>query len=362
MMRPGDWAEFILGFVLVCLSPHRCALAQSSGEFNHTGEFNRAMEEFRAGEYASTAVLFAQVEAASPGETDAALYRVKALVHLQDFSGAERSLRSYLARHASSSDALYLLGFVLNRESRAADSLAVYTQAAAIARPGSDDLKIVGLDYVLLNDYADAIRWLEKSVEFNPANKDAWYYLGRADYTKGRLEDARKAFLKVLALDPHDARAENNLGLIFESNGQPDAAMDAYRTAIAWQEQNPHPGDNDPAKDREKDKDQEQPYVNLGNLLVEQGRAQEALAPLEKAVALAPGNAYCHMTLGVYYRKAGQMDSARRELERATELDPDNAATHYQLGRLYKDIHALDLAKAEFDRTEEIKSRNARAR
>jgi Tfp pilus assembly protein PilF len=173
------------------------------------------------------------------------------------------------------------------------------------------------------------------------------YYLGRAYYTRGRLAEARKAFLAVLDLDPRNAKAENNLGLIFESSGQPVAAIEAYGKAITWQEPAPHAS--------------EQPYVNLGNLLLERGRPMDATAPLEKAVTLAPNNAFCHMSLGVYYRKVGQMNSARRELERATQLDPGNAVAHYQLGRLYKDIHELDLAKVEFERTAEIKSGAAEA-
>ena len=309
------------------------------------GAFDRGMAEFRAGDYSSAVALFADAETASPGATDALLYQAKSLVHLQDFSGAERALRGHLASHPDSSDALFMLGFVLNRQNRPAESLASYTKAAAIAHPVADDLKIVGLDYVLLDDYSDAIKWLEKAVALDGTNKDAWYYLGRSYYTNARLDEARTAFLAVLDVDSKDARAENNLGLIFESSGQPTAAIEAYRKAIAWQEQSPHPS--------------EQPYVNLGNLLMEQGRAAEAIMPLEKAVALAPGNAFCHMTLGVYYRKVGRLDPARRELERATQLDPENAVAHYQLGRLYTEIHALDKAKAEFDRTAELKSREA---
>ena len=111
-----------------------------------------------------------------------------------------------------------MLGFVLNRQNRPAESLASYTKAAAITRPKADELKIVGLDYVLLDDYADAIKWLEKAVTLDGANKDAWYYLGRAYYTKSRLIEARKAFLRVLDLDSRDSKAENNLGLIFRSS------------------------------------------------------------------------------------------------------------------------------------------------
>jgi tetratricopeptide (TPR) repeat protein len=330
---------FLLPLVMVLFLGGLRGSAQSSGAFD------RGMAEFRAGNYSSAAVLFADAETASPGATDALLYQAKSLVHIQDFAGAERGLRGYVASHPDSSDALYMLGFVLNRQNRPAESLVSYTKAAAIARPMADDLKIVGLDYALLDDYTDAIKWLEKAVALDGHNKDAWYYLGRAYYTKSRLIEARNAFLTVLDLDPRDAKAENNLGLIFESSGQPDAATEAYRKAITWQEQSLHPS--------------EQPYVNLGNLLMEQDRAAEAVGPLEKAVALAPDNAFCHMTLGVYYRKTGQLEPARRELERATQLDPENAVAHYQLGRLYKDIHAPDLARVEFERTAELKGRAA---
>jgi tetratricopeptide (TPR) repeat protein len=311
------------------------------------GDFDRGLSEFRASNYAKAAKLFASAESSSPGTTDALLYEAKSLIHLPDLSGAEKTLRSYLGSHRDSSDALYLLGLVLNQQNRPVESLEIYTRAAALIRPTADDLKIVGLDYVLLDDYPDAIKWLEKAVRFDPTNADAWYYLGRAYYTKSRLIEAQKAFQKVLELNFHDARAENNLGLILESDAKPDAAIEDYRKAIAWQEQSPRPS--------------EQPYVNLGNLLMEQGRTEEAIGPLEKAVALAPDNAFCRLKLGIVYLRAQQLEGAQRELEKATQLEPDNAAAHYQLGKLYKAIHAPDRAKAEFERTAELQSRAASA-
>ena len=333
----GPRAQILVGMVWIA------CVCQSSAQ--STSDFDRALAELRAGNYAQAAAMFAKVDTAAPGSTDALLYRAKALVHLEDFGGADQALRSYLQAHQNSSDALYMLGFVLNRENRPADSLEIYTQAAAITPPASDDLKIVGLDYVLLNDYADAINWLEKAVAFDSKNKDAWYYLGRAYYTRSQLSEARKAFQTVLDLDPRNAKAEDNLGLIFETQGNVAGAIEAYRNAIGWQEQTSQVN--------------EQPYVNLGNLLAEQGRGTEAAIPLEKAAALAPNNAYCHLTLGVFYRKIGEIEKARHELLRATELDPDNAVAHYQLGRLYKDVNDIARAKAEFDRTADLQARAA---
>ena len=203
----------------------------------------------------------------------------------------------------------------------------------------------MGLDYVLLDDYVDAIRWLERAVEIDAQNKEAWYYLGRAYYTRSRLSDAGKAFQKALQLNPRDWKAENNLGLVLESEAQPDAAAEAYRNAIAWQKANEHPS--------------EQPYLNLGTLLLEEDRMPEAIPALQTAVAIAPGNGLCHLRLGTAYLRSGNLGEARGELEKSVELSPDDPAAHYQLGKLYKQMHELDKAKDEFARTGELQSRAA---
>ncbi len=295
------------------------------GTSQTSDDLARGLSEFRAGDYGAAAAHFARAEEAAPGATDALLYESKAHVHLGQFTAAETALRRYLLLHAESDDALYLLGYVLHRQGKPAESLDMYTSAAQHRAPTGDDLKIVGLNYVLLNE--------------------AWYFLGRAYYTRSRITEAHKAFLTALELDPRDAKAENNLGLILESEAQPEDAMDAYRKAIAWQDQSPRPS--------------EQPYLNLGSLLMEQSRVSESIPLLQKAVELAPGNAICRLKLGTAYLRLGKLTDAQRDLEKAVQLAPDDPAAHYQLGKLYKEMKALDRAKAEFDRTAELQSRAA---
>ena len=314
--------------------------ALSSGQ---TGDaYGDAKAAFQNGRYVEAVSLFEALESAEPGKTDALLYSAKASIHLQKFADAEHSLRRYLERNPSSADGYYLLGYVLHRENRPEESLQLYTKAAKITPPTADDLKIVALDYELLNDNSDAIRWLERSVAMDPDSKEAWYYLGRAYYTASRIPDARGAFERVLRLDPRDARAENNLGLIFESGGKTEEALTAYRNAIAWQKE------NGPSA--------EQPYLNLGSLLVTLDRAQEAIPPLQKAVELASENSQCHLRLGTAYLHLNWLDDAQKELLEAVRLSPQDATAHYQLGRYYKQVKNLEGAKREFDRVSEIKS------
>jgi tetratricopeptide (TPR) repeat protein len=327
--------------VLLFLVPFICAPQSDS-------EYVRGVAAFRAGDYALAADSFAKAEMAAPGTTDALIYQAKSHIHLQNFSSSESALRRYIALHTDSDEALYLLGFVLNRENRPKESLEIYTKAAALKAPTGDDLKIVGLDYVLLNEYADASKWLEKAVELDPKNKEAWYYLGRAYYSRSLLRESRRAFQKVLDLDPRDVKAENNLGLVLESEAKPDEAMEAYRKALEWQAGSAHQS--------------EQPYLNLGNLLLELDRAGEAIGPLEKAAELGPDNGSCHLKLGIAYLRANRLLEAQRELEKAKRLEPENPAIHYQLARVYKQTHQMEKAKIEFQRTEELQSGAARTR
>ena len=126
---------------------------------------------------------------------------------------------------------------------------------------------------------------------------------------------------------------------------KPDEALAAYRNAIAWQS--------------ETNQQSEQPYLNLGSLLLDQNRAEEAVAPLERAAHLAPSNSTCRLKLGTAYLRAKRLPEAQRELEEATRSDPENAAAHFQFARTYRQLKMNDQAKAEFARAAEIQSRTA---
>jgi Tfp pilus assembly protein PilF len=333
-LLPNLLGQLLLGAVLLG--------RPADGQAQASDDYARASAFFQQQDFASAAPLFEQAEESDPGRTDALLLAAKARVNIQQYATAGGHLRKYLESNPRSSDAWYLLGFVLNRENKAKESLEVYTKAASLSAPTGDDLKMVALDYELLNDNANAIHWLEIALEKDSANKEAWYYLGRAYYTASRLPAARKAFERVLELDPQNARAENNIGLILESGGESDEALAAYRNAIAWQKP------DSPSR--------EQPYLNLGSLLTTLDRAQDAVAPLQQATAIAPNDPQGHLRLGTAYLHLHQLSEAERELREAVRLAPGDAAAHYQLGRCYKQAGKMAAAKTEFDRVSEIQS------
>jgi tetratricopeptide (TPR) repeat protein len=310
------------------------------GEEQATVAYQRGVEAFRAGNYAEAADAMMAAQTQAHGFQDALLIRGKALIHLERYRDAEESLQQYIGAHADAADAKFLLGYVLFRENQPAQSLAIYTAAASLQRPVPDDFKIVGLDYVLLNDYPDAIKWLERSVQEDPKDAEAVYYLGRAYYSQNWFEKAIAAFQKAIALNPLFAKAENNLGLALAAQNKLDLAEHAYRRAIQMGE--------------EGGRRSEQPYINLGELLIDHNRIPEALDLLNAARQIDPKADRLEQLRGRALLGENRLAEAEEAFRAAIALKPDSGVLHYQLGRVLKRLGRDEEAKQEFARSKAL--------
>jgi tetratricopeptide (TPR) repeat protein len=122
----------------------------------------------------------------------------------------------------------------------------------------------------------------------------------------GRLDEAERCFHEALAAAAagrERALAHNKLALLALARDDRPAAQaaldDALRTFPACV----------PA------------IVNAGNLLLEDGDTDGAIARFEAAISLDPDFPEAHHNLGVAYRRAGRRSDAVRELRRATGLE-----------------------------------------
>jgi tetratricopeptide (TPR) repeat protein len=265
-------------------------------------------------------------------------------VEREDFKRAEAELRQILSADGKPVEAEYLLGYVLLRLNRPKDSLEAYTRAARLRTPRAEDLEHVADDYVLLNDFDDADRWMLRAVRMNDKDANLWYGLGRIRYSLQRFQDALGCFQKALALKPDSVggqvKAEDNLGLAYEGLNQREHAVAAYKRALALQTDVAHPS--------------EQPMLNLAILYVEDANFDEALPLLSRAKEIAPADPRIHEQLGQLYLKTGRLEDARAELERSVGLAPERGSYHYLLGRVLQRLGQADRAKAEMDRAAEL--------
>ena len=227
-----------------------------------------------------------------------------------------------------------MLAYSYLRLGDAKRSLAEYTRAAAIERPSAIDLQNVAKDYVLLGDTKSAGHWLTVSLQINDRDPETWYSLGRIRFTEQHFQEAADCFHRSLALLPESVKAENNLGLALEGLNRTEDAVAAYRQAIAWQQDQPHPS--------------EQPLLNLGIVLVHQGKLEEARKLLTEAVKIAPNDPRIHEQFGHLYLQLPMLAEAQREFEAAIRLEPKNPALHFLLGKVYHQQGDEGKAKSEF--------------
>jgi tetratricopeptide (TPR) repeat protein len=261
------------------------------------------------------------------------LQTAQSLITAGEFPEAEAALRQYLKDNPSSAEAHYLLGDVLFREKKAVESLGEFTAGSKFKLPGAGELKTVASDYVLLGDFADADKWFSQVTAEEPNDPEAWYLLGRTKYNENRFNEAVASFEHVLALQPKDVRAEDNLGLSQQGLGHMDQAKTAFQTAIDWQAGSPFDA---------------QPYLNLGILLTDQGDPTVAIQQLTRAAALAPQNPKIHEELGRALQAKGDIEAAQAQLEMAVGLAPNAAALHYKLGQIYRHRGLNERAQQEF--------------
>jgi tetratricopeptide (TPR) repeat protein len=331
---PGRHRGIRNGGLLVCLLV-LAPLALGQGDW-----LAQASKLFEQQRWTEAAQEFQRIEEARPGQTEARLFVGKSFVHLNRFPEAGAALESYLQQHSDSAEALYLLAYVRFRENRPEESLQISTRAARISAPTSDDLKVVGLDYLLLKDHASAIRYLRMGVAMQPNNVEALYALGRVLYEENQFDAAIEALQAVLRLDSRNVKAQDNLGLCFEGKNEMDRAMSAYRKAIEM--------------DRAANRHTAQPYLNLGMALARTDHPEQAVPLLQRAVELDPDSAKAHMELGRALMVLSRLPEAVGELERSVRLKSDDASSHYLLGRVYLRLNKSELGKKELAISDEI--------
>jgi len=275
-----------------------------------------------------------------PSSAHVTLQDAQKLIDAGKFNQADAELRLFLGTEQHSAAAHTMLAYSLLRLNKPKDSLAEYTQAAAIEPPTAVDLQNVAKDYVLLDDLVDAEHWMLIAVRDNERDPEAWYGLGRIRYSLQRFQEAADCFQQALVLAPRNVKAENNLGLAFEGLNRTDDAVAAYRLAIEWQQKEEHPS--------------AQPLLNLGIILVHQGKLQEAEALLSKAVAIEPRDPGIREQLGHLYLQLNLLQESQQQFEEAISLKPENPSLHFMLGKVYHQEGLEQKAKAEFARSAEL--------
>ncbi len=156
-------------------------------------------------------------------------------------------------------------------------------------------------------DFDGAVALLEPVLAKNPADVNALFYVGLARVGKQQYREAAEPLTRVTELQPEFPGAWLELGICYDKLGETDKALSAYD------------------KDLQLEPGNAAALYNSGLLLFAANRVDEALARFEKGIALKPTDADLLDMAARCYVHQGQFARAAEHLEKAKAATTDPA-------------------------------------
>ena len=136
--------------------------------------------------------------------------------------------------------------------------------------------------------------------------------------------------MQAITLKPDYAMAHCNLGALLQEQGKLDEALESYRQTIILKP------------------DYAMAHNNLGAALHEQGKLDRAIVSYRQAITLKPVYVEAHNNLGTTLKEQGKLDEAIVSYRQAITLKPDYVEAHNNLGTTLKEQGKLDEAIANY--------------
>jgi len=283
-----------------------------------------------------------------PAREGAALELTRAYLSARRLAEAERAANAILARSPNSESAQLLLANTYFMQERFADAGKMLQKLLAQNDQNADAHKLMGLTLFFYKEYTLAERELARCLQLNSRDEEALYYLGRLYYTQNNFGPAVDVFRKLIARDPKSYKAYDNLGLCYEALERSDEAIAAFQQAQKLA--------------RAQAPSYDWPFANLAELLIKQGRSDEALSYGQEAARINPDSARNQYLVGKALSQGKDPRAPLPYLLKATQFDPNYAEPHYLLGQLYQKLGRLAEAEHEFELFQEIRKRTPAAK
>jgi tetratricopeptide (TPR) repeat protein len=263
--------------------------------------------------YKSANDVFDKILASNPNNIDAIYWKGQTLLDLHDSTGAQDVYSKALQTNGNAPLLLAGMGGVELRFGKTADAKAHFETAVSLSK---------GKDINVLNAIADnsidapagdaqyAIEKLTQATQVKGFNRAETYVLMGDAYRK--LVDggnAVQSYQKALTLDPKDAEAKYKIGLIYQSQNNPEFYLPAYTDAI------------------QLDPNYAPAFYALYTHYFNHGDVAKATDYLNKYIAVAdpsPDNEYDRTSLGFLQQKYDETIAASKDAisKQGDKVDP----------------------------------------
>jgi tetratricopeptide (TPR) repeat protein len=196
----------------------------------------------------------------------------------------------------------------------------------------AEALTDLGGVYIRQDRLEEAQKALLRAIEINPDLPAAHNLFGLERLRKGDLKGGDSEFRESIRLQPDFSEAQSNLGNLLAGEGDLKQAIFHFKKAIA------------------SDPDNVDAHYNLGQAWAAQGSFRDALVEMQTAVRLSPKSAKLHCDLGRLLTMLGRTEDAQQHYFRAVEIEPEVAEFHYYAGQSLASQRKLSEAEQQFRR------------
>ncbi len=261
--------------------------------------------------------------------------QVAALVHAKNFDAAQDNIRVLLRdnadyalpNHASPNNAAlyFVLGTILRRQDRFEEAIDAFTESSRLMPGFPETHSQLSYLFYRTDDSGDALAEARTALSMDPANAEAYRYLGLALYAEGHSAAALHAFDESIKREPAGSAANADVyfdtGITYRDQGDLRRAAIAYRHALSLRP------------------DFWEAHSNLGVVLHDQGKLDEAVAEYRSAKRLKPEDASVRNNLGNTLCDKEDFDSAITEFKDLYRQSPEWEGGHNCLARAYMSKH-----------------------
>lgn len=226
---------------------------------------------------------------------------------VKDFDKAIAEYRTIIQADARYSDAHLHLGYLLYRLKRNDEALLHFQQVITLNPKMTEAYLLLGLTLLQASRQEEAVAVFREGLQRNPESADLHFNLGTAYDKMGRFDELVHEMEEAIRLDPKHADALNYLGYTYaERDTRLEEAVALIQRALAVKPQNGYYLDS------------------LAWAYYKMGRFREALEEMKRAVAVVPDDPVFLEHLGEIYLTQNLPGEAREAWLRSLELDPTN--------------------------------------
>ena len=332
--------------VVVCsvLAWATLSTAQESSQQKQNRQFQSAVAQYNAGQYAAAAAQLEILVPHVPHSFEAQELLGMVYAAMSEDAKAIEPLDAAVHAEPTSAAARTNLGASLSRLARTELAEEQFRKALALAPRDYDANHDLGELYIQQGRIADALPLLAEAQRIHPTAYDNGYDLAMADLLTGQLAPARETIQSLLQLKD-TGELHNLLGQVEEKDRQFVAAVNQFETAahmdptednlFDWGSELLLHRTYEPAIDVFRAASQRYPrsprlLIGLGMSLYARGLYEDAIKALLAAADLDPSDARCYLFLSKAYQSSpSQADEVIQRFQRYAELEPHNALAQY---------------------------------